>query len=141
MHIKTLARGNPFEPRRADKSKGMKTGRPRKQDHEARNKRLHIMLTQAEHVETVQRAEALGFSSLSDFVRSSIFNPSPARPRSSTSSPKPVFTHEDRRALVNLGNNLNQLARAHHSAGGASLEISLEDTIMKLDALFDRYLP
>lgn len=114
-----------------------KIGRPKLNNAEARKSRLHVALTEAERLELIQRADRAGFASMSDFVRTaSLKRAMPTRQK-----PQDVFSPDDRKALVNLGNNLNQIARARHAGRDHVMTDQLAETIEKLDALFDRYLP
>lgn len=117
-----------------------KTGRPKLDKATARTERLHVVLTPAERLEIIERAAAAGFPTVSDFVRATTLQrrlpaSRPAREREG------VFSADDRRALANLGNNLNQIARVIHSGREHAPMRELQETIAKLDELFDRYLP
>lgn len=114
-----------------------KIGRPKLDNAETRTARLHVVLTEAERLELIQRADRAGFASVSDYVRTaSLKSALPARQKS-----QGIFSADDRKALVNLGNNLNQIARARNTGRDHVMTDQLTETIEKLDALLDRYLP
>jgi len=114
-----------------------KIGRPKLDNAEARKSRLHVVLTEAERLEMIQRADRAGFASVSEFVRAvTLRRALPQRQKS-----QGIFSADDRKALANLGNNLNQIARAHHAGREDDTARDLAEAITKLDELFDRYLP
>lgn len=116
-----------------------KTGRPRLDSASIRSKMLRVRLTEAERLEVIQRAAKAGYATLSDFVRDCALRR--ALPARRSLDDRGVFSPADRKALVNLGNNLNQIARVKNTGRPYVMEDELSETIKKLDALFDRYLP
>lgn len=116
-----------------------KIGRPKQDDANTRSKVLRVRLTEAERIEMIERSASAGYPTLSDFVRDCALRR--ALPARRLAGPDGVFSPADRKALVNLGNNLNQIARAKNSGRPNVMEDELTRAIEKLDELFDRYLP
>ncbi len=116
-----------------------KIGRPKLDTENTRNKVLRVRLTETERLAMIERSAKAGYPTLSDFVRDCALRR--ALPPRRTADDGGVFSPEDRRSLVNLGNNLNQIARVKNSGRRYVMEDELTKTITKLEQLFDRYLP
>lgn len=116
-----------------------KIGRPKLDKQAARRSRLHVALTEGERVELIDRTTAAGFATLSDFVRAAVLTGNaPAPPRGSGAG---IFSADDRRALINIGNNLNQIARVHNMGRDHAMSDELAEALAALNDMFDRYLP
>lgn len=116
-----------------------KIGRPKLDKQAARGCRLHVVLTEAERLELVERSTAAGFPTVSDFVRAATLRRQLPKPRTTTGAG--VFSADDRRALVNIGNNLNQLVRLRHSGRDHVAGDELAEALSALHDVLDRYLP
>lgn len=117
-----------------------KIGRPKLDNHTTRNRVMRVRLTEAERLDLIQLSAEAGFATLSDFIReNALRREQPVR--RPAAEQRDVFSPEDRKALVNLGNNLNQIARVKNSGRRHVMEDELSKTVAKLDELFDRYLP
>lgn len=116
-----------------------KTGRPKLNNANTRNRVVRIRLTDTERLDLIQRSIEAGFATLSDFIRENcLHRDAPVKRQVKNHG---VFSHADRKALMNLGNNLNQIARVKNSGRRYVMEDELSETARKLEALFDRYLP
>ena len=116
-----------------------KTRRPTLNDDTAKARHVAVRLSPLEHAALVERATAAGLS-VSDFIRAALAVPTTA-PKSRRSSGDGVFSREDRAALLNIGNNLNQAVRVMHGDRVFSGAAEVKATAQKLDAVLDRYLP
>jgi|GEM_PF-4774198 len=115
------------------------TGRPKLNDEQARSRQFAVRFTQAEVAALVERATAAGFPSVSEFVRAATLSKAAPAPRGKAGAG--VFSTDDRRALLNIGNNLNQIARVSHGGRPHSMLIELRRALDQLDTVLDRYLP
>lgn len=116
-----------------------KTGRPKQDDDTTRGRRVIIRFTDAEAALLIERATAAGVT-VSEFVRGATLHGAVKPPRRSSSG-EGVFSREDRAALLNIGNNLNQAVRVMHGDRVFSGAAEVKATAQKLDAVLDRYLP
>lgn len=115
-----------------------KTGRPTLNDDTARGRHVAVRLSPLEHAALVERATAAGLS-VSDYIRAAL-QVQPVAPRR-RSTGEGVFSSDDRAALLNIGNNLNQAVRVMHGDRVFSGAADVRAAAKKLDAVLDRYLP
>lgn len=114
-------------------------GRPKAKDTEALSAHVALRLTEAERLDLIERAAAAGYASLSQYARVALLQRgTPARRHASTTG---VFSADDRRALINIGNNLNQLVRLRHSGRDHVAGDELAEALTALHDVLDRYLP
>lgn len=118
-----------------------KGGRPNAKADEALSAHVALRMTEAERLALLGQAAAAGFGSLSQYLRTTLPLPDAPRPRRATAQAGGVFNADDRRALVNLGNNLNQALQLAHSGRHHAAIPQITAAIEKLDAVLDRYLP
>lgn len=114
-------------------------GRPKLDDDTARGRRVIIRFTDAEAAQLAELATAAGLS-MSEYVRGATLQGRVKTPRRSTTG-EGVFSRDDRAALQNIGNNLNQAVRVMHGGREFAAVPQLVDSAKKLDAVLDRYLP
>lgn len=116
-----------------------KSGRPKQDIETTRRRRINFCMTDAEAAQLVERATAAGFPTVSDYIRAATLKGTVKAPRRTTG--EGVFSREDRTALLNIGNNLNQAVRVMHGGRQFSGWAEVMAAAKKLDAVLDRYLP
>lgn len=114
-------------------------GRPKLDEDTTRGRRVIIRFTDAEAAQLVELATAAGVS-VSEYVRGATLR-STAKPRRRSATGEGVFSRDDRAALLNIGNNLNQAVRVMHGDRVFSGAADVKAAAKKLDAVLDRYLP
>lgn len=97
-------------------------------------------MTEAERLDLIERAAAAGYASLSQYARVMLLQ-SHGRADRRTAPARGIFSADDRRALVNIGNNLNQIARVMNAGRDHALQDDLAAALAELHQLYDRYLP
>lgn len=115
------------------------TGRPKLDNETTRSRIVRARFTEAEAAALVERATAAGFPSVSEFVRAATLTRAAPAPRGKAGAG--VFSADDRRALLNIGNNMNQIARVNHGGRPHTMLVELRRALDQLDSVLDRYLP
>lgn len=105
--------------------------RPRKAAVNRRDDQLKLRLTTAERAQIEHAARALGLDA-SDFTRRRALGYRLPQPRPETQAMQSLAA-----ALIPLGNNLNQLARAANA--GRLLPHSVEELAIRITALLDGF--
>lgn len=117
-----------------------KAGRPHKNDDTTRGRRIIVRYTDAEAAQLVEMAIAAGFPTVSEYVRATTLKGA-VKPARRSPSGDGVFSRDDRTALLNIGNNLNQAVRVMHGGREFIGLAEVAAAAKKLDAVLDRYLP
>jgi len=110
--------------------------RPKKLDHERRDRKAEIRLTSIEHAEFEQSASLVGMT-LSDYFRTAAKHAQGGHRLKSTSKLDRDQMDKATVALLRLGVNLNQLTK-HVNAGRPAPVVELADLIDRINAAMDQ---